>query len=123
MKMAAAMMLAGAMGALAQPTTVLLWEKGAPDALGTADKDKPTLTVYLPEAGKANGSAIVICPGGGYGGLANHEGEHYARFLNEQGIALNRMSTISYGKVVPVESNKTAKGRAANRRVEIIVLK
>jgi len=44
-------------------------------------------------------------------------------FLNQQGIALNRMSTISYGKVVPVESNKTAKGRAANRRVVIVVLK
>jgi len=28
----------------------------------------------------------VICPGGGYGGLANYEGEHYARFLNELGI-------------------------------------
>ena len=29
----------------------------------------------------------MICPGGGYGGLANYEGEHYARFLNELGIA------------------------------------
>jgi acetyl esterase/lipase len=36
---------------------------------------------------KATGAAVVICPGGGYGGLANHEGEHYARFLNESGIA------------------------------------
>jgi acetyl esterase/lipase len=30
---------------------------------------------------------MVICPGGGYGGLANHEGADYARFLNESGIA------------------------------------
>lgn len=44
-------------------------------------------------------------------------------FLNQQGIALNRMSTISYGKIVPVESNKTSSGRAANRRVVIVVLK
>jgi peptidoglycan-associated lipoprotein len=44
-------------------------------------------------------------------------------FLNQQGIALNRMSTISYGKIVPVESNKTANGRASNRRVVIVVLK
>jgi acetyl esterase/lipase len=73
--------------ALAQPTTIRLWEKAAPGALGTEDKDIPTLTVYLPEADKATGAAIVICPGGGYGGLANHEGEHYARFLNEHGIA------------------------------------
>lgn len=45
------------------------------------------------------------------------------RYLNLQGIALNRMSTISYGKIVPVESNKTASGRASNRRVVIVVLK
>jgi len=44
-------------------------------------------------------------------------------FLSQQGIALNRMSTISYGKIVPVESNKTANGRASNRRVVIVVLK
>lgn len=44
-------------------------------------------------------------------------------FLNQQGIALDRMSTISYGKIVPVESNKTANGRASNRRVVIVVLK
>jgi acetyl esterase/lipase len=30
---------------------------------------------------------MVICPGGGYGGLAPHEGQDYARFLNEHGIA------------------------------------
>ena len=36
---------------------------------------EPTLTPYLPEKGKANGAAIVVCPGGGYAGLANaHEG-------------------------------------------------
>src|SRR6059036_550340 len=64
-----------------------LWPDGAPGALGKTEKDIPTLTVYLPEPGKATGAAMVICPGGGYGGLANHEGEHYARFLNEQGIA------------------------------------
>jgi acetyl esterase/lipase len=64
-----------------------LWPDGAPGALGKEDKDIPTLTVYMPAEGKANGVAVVICPGGGYGGLANHEGEHYARFLNEQGIS------------------------------------
>lgn len=44
-------------------------------------------------------------------------------FLNQQGVALNRMSTISYGKLLPVESNKTSSGRASNRRVVIVVLK
>ncbi len=64
-----------------------LWPTGAPGAYGTTDKDIPTLTPYLPEPGKATGAAIVICPGGGYAGLASHEGRDYARFLNENGIA------------------------------------
>src|SRR5947208_11034586 len=72
----------------AQPTNALvLWPDGAPGALGKTDKDIPTLTHYFAPAEKATGAAMVICPGGGYAGLANHEGEHYARFLNEQGIA------------------------------------
>jgi peptidoglycan-associated lipoprotein len=43
-------------------------------------------------------------------------------YLNQQGIALNRMSTISYGKTTPVAPNDTPEGRAQNRRVVIIVL-
>jgi acetyl esterase/lipase len=74
--------------AQAQPTSSFpLWPEGAPGALGKADKDIPALTPYWPDPAKATGAAVVICPGGGYGGLANHEGEHYARFLNESGIA------------------------------------
>jgi acetyl esterase/lipase len=64
-----------------------LWPKGAPGALGTADKDIPTLSPYFANPNKATGAAIVICPGGGYGGLAPHEGRDYALWLNEQGIA------------------------------------
>src|SRR5690349_21315566 len=74
--------------AQAQPSNSFpLWPDGAPGALGKTDKDTPTLTAYLPDPASASGAAVVICPGGGYGGLANHEGEHYARFLNELGIA------------------------------------
>lgn len=68
-------------------SAVPLWEGKAPGALGAADKDVPTLTPYLPAPEKATGAAIVICPGGGYGGLAGHEGKDYALWLNEQGIA------------------------------------
>jgi acetyl esterase/lipase len=64
-----------------------LWPDGAPGALGKEAKDIPTLTVFLPPPEKATGAAIVICPGGGYGGLADHEGSQYARFLNEHGVA------------------------------------
>jgi acetyl esterase/lipase len=76
------------MAAVAQTNeAILLWPNGAPGALGNEEKDKPTLTPYLPASEKATGAAIVICPGGGYGGLAGHEGKDYALWLNEQGIA------------------------------------
>jgi peptidoglycan-associated lipoprotein len=43
-------------------------------------------------------------------------------FLNEQGVALNRMATISYGQDNPVAPNNTKDGRAQNRRVVMVVL-
>ena len=47
----------------------------------------PTLTVYKPAAGKSNGAAVIICPGGGYIKLAvDHEGVELARRFNEYGI-------------------------------------
>jgi acetyl esterase/lipase len=63
-----------------------LWAADAPGALGKADQDIPTLTPFFPPAGAANGAAMVICPGGGYAGLAPHEGEGYARWLTSKGI-------------------------------------
>src|SRR5215470_5494558 len=54
--------------------------------------------------------------------LGEARAETVRRFLNKQGIALNRMSTISYGASEPVESNKTKEGRSKNRRVVVIVL-
>ena len=63
-----------------------LWPDTAPGALGQSSNDIPTLTVYSPASGKASGAAMVICPGGGYGHLAKHEGEGYALWLNESGI-------------------------------------
>jgi len=48
----------------------------------------PDLTVFLPDPAKANGAAVLICPGGGYGTLAfDHEGNAIAGWLNENGIA------------------------------------
>jgi hypothetical protein len=48
---------------------------------------KPTLTVFAPEAGKANGSAVVICPGGGFQFLAiNKEGYDVAKWLAKKGV-------------------------------------
>jgi acetyl esterase/lipase len=47
----------------------------------------PDLTAYIPERSKATGIAVIICPGGGYMGLASHEGKDIAIRLNEAGIA------------------------------------
>ncbi len=69
------------------PAALRLWKGDAPGALGQADHDIPTLTPYLPAEGKASGMAIVVCPGGGYGGLAPHEGEGYAKWLADNGIS------------------------------------
>jgi acetyl esterase/lipase len=68
------------------PRTLRLWENDAPDAKGAGDADIPSITVYSPPAGKATGAAIVVCPGGGYGGLAPHEGKPVAEWLNTLGI-------------------------------------
>jgi acetyl esterase/lipase len=69
-----------------QQDPIPLWTQGAPGALGTADKDIPTITPFLPEANVATGAAMVICRGGGYGGLAPHEGADYALWLNQSGV-------------------------------------
>jgi acetyl esterase/lipase len=66
--------------------TVPLWTENVPGALGKEDKDCPTATIYPAPSDKATGAAVVILPGGGYGGLAKHEGEGYAMWLNKLGI-------------------------------------
>jgi len=64
-----------------------LWPGDAPGALGTQPQDIPTLTPYFVAPSTAPSAALLICPGGGYGHLAPHEGEDYALFLQAHGIA------------------------------------
>ncbi len=67
------------------PQTIPLWEGKAPFAVGDSTADKPELTIYRPE--KPNGTAVVICPGGGYGFLAmDHEGKQVAEFFTNLGV-------------------------------------
>src|SRR5258708_11556842 len=48
----------------------------------------PTLAIYLPPKDKANGTGVIICPGGGYTHLAMaHEGIEVAKKLNEMRVA------------------------------------
>ena len=70
----------------ASPQEILLWENGAPGALGQADTDKPTITAYRAPRG-STGTAIIVAPGGGYSGLAiEHEGRQWAYWYNAMGI-------------------------------------
>jgi len=54
--------------------------------------------------------------------LGADRAEAVRRFMNQQGVPLNRMNTISYGEDQPVAPNSTRAGRAQNRRVVLIVM-
>lgn len=88
---------------VAQPI-VPLWPGDAPGSEGRTEPEKvrvtdggdrvisgvhqPNLTVYLPKAGTATGTAVIVCPGGGHRELwADHEGHAVARWLAAHGIA------------------------------------
>jgi outer membrane protein OmpA-like peptidoglycan-associated protein len=54
--------------------------------------------------------------------LGEERAEAVRLFMNQHGVPLNRMSTISYGKADPVADNKSRAGRAQNRRVVLVVM-
>ena len=100
--MSLSLLLASVVGA-GQPV-VPLWEAGkVPESIGSPEKNNPTLTVFTAPADKINGAAVVICPGGGYGFLADdHEGKQVAEFLNTLGVqAFVLKSRITAGKDRP----------------------
>ena len=111
----------------AEPKTELLWPDGAPGAKGDAPADKPTLTVCLPPQEKATGSAVVVCPGGGYGFLAvGHEGRDIAAWLNGLGVAAvileYRHRNRGYGHPAPLadaqRAIRTVRSRASQWRID-----
>lgn len=63
---------------------IRLWDNDAPGAKGVAAADIPTITPYLPKG--PTGAAVIVCPGGGYAGLAEHEWTPPAEFLADHGI-------------------------------------
>ena len=76
----------GAPGALARPTESPAHTGAGPGAKGDSDADRPAITPFLLE-GKWPHPCVIVCPGGGYGHLAPHEGGPVARWLNGVGIA------------------------------------
>lgn len=82
------------------PAAIPLWTGVAPGSEARASEPeeitgdnvcnvhKPTLTPYLPEAGKETGTAVIICPGGGHSKLClGHEGYALAEWFRDRGIA------------------------------------
>jgi len=86
------------------PKEIPLWPNGAPGSEGKTNKEvvaisksgeisvwsihNPSLTPYLPPKEKANGTAMLVIPGGGHRNLAiTHEGYNVAEWLSERGIA------------------------------------
>jgi acetyl esterase/lipase len=74
--------------ALAQtPETIPLWENRAPGALGDADADRPTLTVFRATGRQNGGTSVIVAPGGGYVNLSmDKEGRQVASWFNAMGV-------------------------------------
>jgi acetyl esterase/lipase len=106
-----------------EPKVELLWPSGAPGAKGMKETDRPNLTIFLPDPDKATGAAAIICPGGGYGHLAEvHEGSDVAKWLNSLGIAgfvlKYRLATNGYHHPAPLDDVQRAVRLVRSRAAE-----
>jgi acetyl esterase/lipase len=107
--------------------TVRLWPGDAPQAKGKACEDIPTLTVFEPQRGAGNGSAVVIFPGGAYAHLAsNLEGRQVADWFTARGfrafVLSYRLSSNGYLLPVPLldarRAIQTVRARARDYQID-----
>jgi acetyl esterase/lipase len=92
---------------------IKLWPNGAPGQKGDTAWDVPRVEAYEAPKDKANGGAVLVCPGGGYGGLAaDHEGKQVAQFFNSFGVTAFVLSYRlgSHGYHHPIELNDAKRG-------------
>lgn len=68
-------------------TFIRLWDHAAPHAQGDGPTDIPAMIAFTPAHLPAHCATVVVCPGGGYGALAEHEANPVAEWLNTLGIA------------------------------------
>lgn len=99
------------------PTVITLWPEGVPGAkpvVGEECSDNgfitkvsvPTLTFFPPAVDRPNGTAVIICPGGGYNGLSSvREGSQYANWLGTLGVAsfVLKYRLVEYGHPAPLQ--------------------
>ena len=100
----------------ADPRVISLWPEGVPDLHADASDEKivngrvtnihyPSLTVYRPDPAKANGTAMIFCPGGGYVKLAIGErGGPETTWLNGAGVTvfILKYRLVEYGDPAPL---------------------
>jgi acetyl esterase/lipase len=120
-----------------RPAEVLLWADGAPGSEARANEPekteegsgnmnvinvhRPSITPYLPEPGKATGTAVVIAPGGGHRKLClGHEGYALAEWFADHGIAafvLKYRLSKEEGTTYTLEDHAMADTRRAIRLI------
>jgi endo-1,4-beta-xylanase len=115
------------------PEALLLWPKGAPgsearaaeaeEVMGSnvSNVHNPSLTPYVPDAGKSTGTAVIICPGGGHAKLClGHERYELAEWFRDRGIAafvLKYRLAREKGSTYTVQDHAMADTRRAIRLV------
>jgi acetyl esterase/lipase len=107
--------------------TVRLWQGDAPQAKGSACEDIPTLTIFDPQPGHGDGSAVVVLPGGSYVNLAaNLEGRQVADWFTARGfrafVLSYRLSSNGYLLPVPLldarRAIQTVRARALDYHID-----
>lgn len=119
------------------PVVIPLWPEGVPNAkpdLGPEQIDErgfvthianPTLAVYPAAVDRPNGTAVIVCPGGGYRGLSRaREGVQYANWLSHLGITAfvltNRVG--EFGHPAPLQdvlrAIRIVRSRAADFKID-----
>ncbi len=83
---------------------ILLWTAMIPGPASKDPENVPNLTVQLAPKEKANGTAVIVIPGGGYSGRAtDHEGKQIAEWLNKRGVSafILKYRTVNESKIAP----------------------
>ncbi len=109
---------------IGSPKRELLWPDGAPGAKADGHNDQPAITIYRAPADTNIGTAVVICPGGGYGHLAmGHEGTDIAKWFNAMGVTAfvleYRMSKGGYRHPIPLHDAQRAIRTVRSRANEL----
>ncbi len=113
--------------AAADAVEIPLWADGAPGEPATGPADQPMLFLTRPDADLATGTAVVICPGGGYGHLSmDKEGHKFAEWFNKLGVTAfvlrYRHSGTGHHHPVPLmdvqRAIRTVRARAAEWNID-----